>query len=284
MIKKFRLKDVPGEEEAAFFAAEGYLYVENFYDVERDIEPIREDIYRLIGIVAAQRGISIGARAYSSSDFDHGLQQLIASDRPSVGLVYDAVKKLPSYIRVACHERHEVYGRVLLGSPFIGFSPRGYGIRMDNPMEDEYSTQPHQDYVSQLSSQNAVVTWGPLRDVTPELGPMRVYPRSHKAGVFPIENKGGGSRGLVIAKVDEVLSGFESILPLVESGDCLFLHFLTLHESGRNRSEKTRWSMLSRYFDFCHPSGVAIQWRGGLQEGNSFEKVHPELLVRETEG
>lgn len=35
--------------------------------------------------------------------------------------------------------------------------------------------------------------------------------------------------------------------------------------------------MISRYFDFLDPVGISYGWKGGLQEGNSFEKIHPEL-------
>jgi hypothetical protein len=35
--------------------------------------------------------------------------------------------------------------------------------------------------------------------------------------------------------------------------------------------------MISRYFDFLDESGRSYGWKGGLQEGNSFENIHPEL-------
>lgn len=279
MIEKFPFRSEPGDEEADFFAKHGFLYVENFYDVQSEIDPICKDIFDLIGLISERHQISLGPRAYGEVEFDHGLQYLIAQHRPVVGVLYDAVKKLPNYLRLACARKHDEYCRSMLRTPFVGFASRGYGIRMDNPFEDEYSTQPHQDYVSQLSSQNAAVTWSPLRDVTSALGPMTIYPDSHRSGVFPILKKSDGSRGLVLADEENLIRSYAGISPDVRVGDCLFLHFLLLHESGKNRSDKTRWSMLSRYFDFTHPSGMAINWKGGLQEGNSFETIHPELTL-----
>jgi hypothetical protein len=278
MIRKFLFRHEPSHEEADFFAEHGFLYVENFYDVQTEVDPIRRDIFDLIGLISGRHRIALGRREYGQVEFDSGLQGLIAEHRPLVGVLYDAVKKLPNYLRLACVDKHDRYCRTLLGTAFVGFANRGYGIRMDNPFEDQYSTQLHQDYVSQLSSQNAVVTWSPLRDVTPELGPIMIYPGSHRSGVFPILKTSDGSRGLVLADEEKLIHSYQGIAPDVRVGDCLFLHFLTLHESGQNRSDKTRWSMLSRYFDFTHPSGVAINWKGGLQEGNSFETIHPELM------
>jgi hypothetical protein len=275
-VTKFKYRDDPGVEEAGFYREHGYLYVEGFYDRETEVEPVRRDIYELLGLIGESHKIELNRGLYNGDAFDEGLQQLVRDHRPVVGVLYDAVKKLPNYLRLACAEKNDRYCRAILGSSFVGFANRGYGIRMDNPNEDQYSTQLHQDYVSQLSSQNATVLWSPLRDVTPALGPMTIYPGSHKSGVFPIVKKASGSRGLVVKDEDEIAARYPHITPDVAVGDCVFLDFLTLHESGRNKSDKTRWSMLSRYFDFGHPSGRAIDWKGGLQDGTSFEVVHPE--------
>lgn len=273
----FFYEPVPTPEMISFYRDEGFLHVAGFYDYEREIEPIQRDIHKLIGMIAADAAIDLGPRDFSTEEFDGGLPILLAGHRRLVGVLYDAVKKLPSYVRLACCEKHDVYARALLGSGFVGFAPRGYGIRMDNPGEDHYATQLHQDYVSQLSSQNAAVLWSPLRRTTPELGPLALYPRSHRDGIYPIVRTASGSRGLEIDNIDEVVKPFPVIAPEVAVGDCVFADFLLLHESGRNVSGRTRWAMISRYFDFLHPSGRAINWKGGLQEGNSFEVVHPEL-------
>lgn len=276
-VTKFKYRDDPGADEAEFYREHGYLYVESFYDISTEVEPIRKDIYDLIGLIGESHKIPISRGVYKADDFDEGLQFLVQNHRSLVGVLYDAVKKLPNYLRLACAEKNDRYSKAILRSSFVGFANRGYGIRMDNPSEDQYSTQLHQDYVSQLSSQNAAVLWSPLRDIYPSLGPMTIYPGSHKSGVFPIVKASAGSRGLVLKNERELAKLYPQISPNVNVGDCIFLDFLTLHESGQNRSNQTRWSMLSRYFDFSHASGRAIDWKGGLQDGTSFEAVHPEL-------
>lgn len=276
-ITKFSPKSAPGAEEIEFFRENGYLYVEQLYSYETELRPILENIFELIGMLAESYEIPLGTRQFTPTGFDQGLQQMIRHHRPAVGVLYNAVKKLPHYVRLAASPKHDAYSRALLSSTFVGFANRGYGIRMDNPGEDEYSTQLHQDYVSQLCSQNCVVSWSPLRDVTPEMGPVVLYPGSHRSGVYRIVKAQGGSRGQVIDGADALAGRFERLAPEVPISDCLFMHALLLHESSPNRSTQTRWSMISRYFDFTDHSGRAIQWRGGLQEGNAFEAIHPEL-------
>jgi len=276
-VTKFRYRDDPGADEVDFYRAHGYLYVENFYDRATEIEPILKDIHELISLLCESHAIPLQRGPYSAEKFDEGLPFLIQNHRAVVGVLYDAVKKLPNYVRLACAEKNDRYARAILRSSFVGFANRGYGIRMDNPNEDQYSTQLHQDYVSQLCSQNATVLWSPLREVGAALGPMTIYPGSHASGVFPITKTSEGSRGLVI-KGERELAKRPRISPDVGVGDCIFLDFLTLHESGQNRSNRTRWAMLSRYFDFTDASGRAIGWKGGLQEGTLFENIHPELV------
>lgn len=276
-FETFAFSPKPGAGEVSFFRENGFLYVSGFYDYETEIREIHRNIFDLIGLIADQHGIPLGPRTFSAENFDSGLPYLVKHHRSLVGVLYDAVKKLPSYVRLACCGKHDIYARELLGSSFVGFANRGYGIRMDNPGEDHYATQLHQDYVSQLCSQRAAVIWSPLRDTTSDMGPVVLYPGSHRDGVFPIAKVEAGSRGLVIADEQELIRRYPAVAPTVRVGDCVFVDFLTLHESGRNRTDRTRWAMISRYFDFLDPSGRSIHWKGGLQEGNSFEKIHPEF-------
>lgn len=260
------------------FQRYGFLYIPNFYDLNTEITQIQYDIYCVIGLIIKEHRLPINQLQFSSKNFDSGLQELVQNFRKLAGVLYDAVKKLPSYIRLANHKKHEDLAKILLNSEFVGFANRGYGIRMDNPNEDKFITQWHQDYVSQLCSQKGVVFWSPLRDVTLELGPVKICLKSHHQGVFPIVRDGGGSYGLKIKNEPELISKYSTICPEVKVGDLVVIDYMTVHCSSPNRSEFTRWAMISRYFDFFEPAGISIGWRGGLQEGNSFEHVHPELF------
>ena len=264
-------------DEALQFRTEGIVYIRNFYDLISDILPIQKDIYQLIGLIIAKHGLPINQAPFSPENFDSGLSKIIASNRDLAGVLYDAVKKIPSYVRLANCWKHNELAKDLLQTDFIGFANRGYGIRLDHPKEDKFLTQWHQDYVSQLCSPRGVVMWSPLRDVSKEMGPVEICPKSHTSGIYPIVRDGVGSYGLKVDGIDKIIEKLEAIAPEVRVGDCVVIDFMTLHRSLPNRSVHTRWAMISRYFDFLEEVGISNGWKGGLQDGNSFEQIHPDL-------
>ncbi len=278
-LPQFVLKNEPTAEETAFFQEYGYIYYKGFFDLQTEIEPVQHGIHDLLSRLLSIKGYSLERQGFSLGEFDSGLQELLKKDRAAVGQLYDMCKALPCYIALAAHKKHEIVSRALLGSSLVGFAPRGYGIRMDHPNEEKFLTQLHQDYISQLCSQHGVVFWSPLRHTDQPLGPVKIFLKSHKDGVFPIIKHEHSSKGLQIQNEDALRNRFECITPEVGVGDCVIIHYLTLHESSPNLTQKTRWAMLSRYFDFNHPSGAAYGWKGGIQEGNFFDQVHPELTV-----
>lgn len=256
---------------------DGIVYLESFYDIETEILPIQKDIYKIISILIEQYKLPIKQKSFSSENFDSGLVEMVKNHREVVGVLYDAVKKIPSYVRLSSSSKHDIIAKELIGTDFFGFANRGYGMRMDNPNEDIFLTQWHQDYVSQLCSKNGIVLWSPLRNVNAEIGPVQICSGSHKSGVFPIVCDGAGSHGLKIKNEKEVLNQYTIVVPECKVGDLVVIDYLTLHASSANRSNFTRWAMISRYFDFLDETGRSYGWKGGLQEGNSFENIHPEL-------
>ena len=190
--------------------------------------------------------------------------------------MYDAVKKLAPYVRLACSEKNELLSCNVLKTKTIGFHHRGYGMRMDHPNRDETLTQWHQDYVSNLCSMKGIVFWSPLRFTSLEIGPVEICVGSHKEGVFKILKNGDGSYGLKIKNEQNIITKFRSVIPEVYPGDLVIIDYLTVHRSSPNRSKFTRWAMISRYFDFLDQTGISYGWKGGLQEGNSFERIHPD--------
>lgn len=265
------------ENQLEQYKKEGIVYLESFYDLETEILPIKKDIYKIISILIDQYDLPIKQERFSADNFDSGLIEMIRNHRKIVGILYDAVKKIPAYVRLASSSKHEVLAKQLIGTDFFGFANRGYGMRMDNPNEDVYLTQWHQDYVSQLCAPKGIVLWSPLRDVTSAVGPVQMCPGSHTNGIFPIVRDAPGSYGLKLKNEDNLLKNYTPITPEVKVGDLVVIDYLTLHASSANRSKFTRWAMISRYFDFMDETGRAHGWKGGLQEGNSFETIHPEL-------
>jgi len=77
----------------------------------------------------------------------------------------------------------------------------------------------------------------------------------------------------------ERLAKYEIVAPCTNPGDLVLMDFLTLHQSGANISDRPRWSMQFRYFNFCDPIGIDIAWAGSYAAGQKFEDILPDLKV-----
>ena len=60
------------------------------------------------------------------------------------------------------------------------------------------------------------------------------------------------------------------------------MDFLTIHGSGENRSERSRWSIQSRFFNFSDPVGMKIGWKASITAGTEVETLFPDNFVSDT--
>ena len=98
-VTKFKYRDGPGAEEADFYREHGYLYVEGFYDRESEVDPIRRDIYELLGLICESRKIELNRGPYNGDEFDEGLARTrprSSSSRRSFVRCGEEVAKLPA--------------------------------------------------------------------------------------------------------------------------------------------------------------------------------------------
>lgn len=269
------------------FNREGFLLLPHFYDLETDIRPIHFFIHSLLGILIRKYDLPIPQKPFQSECFDDGYQALLAHDRRIGGEVYDAVKQIPAFVRLVADERHGRLVSQLRATDLPGIAGGGYGIRIDNPLEERFRADWHQEYPAQLRSLDGVVFWSPLVQITEELGPVHFCAGSHRDGLAPV-HKGDprnpekrGAYGLVLANKEERLARYQQRAPLTKPTDLILSDFLTLHSSGYNRSQRSRWSMQFRYFNFRDPAGVRMGWCGSFAAGVNFQEIHPELVAAE---
>ena len=273
------------EDQHDAFHRDGFLILKGFYDVERDIEPIRRGVHSIIGFVAEQHGVDLGHRPYSSEEFDAGYMQLKAVDRRLASVVYDAVKQLVPFDRLVARRRNEAVFAQLRNAEVIGCAGAGSGIRIDNPDETTYIAPFHQEYPGQFRSLDGTVFWSPLRSMTQAMGPVKIAKGSHKEGLIKVFSEDQSAMGrtgayaLRLVEEDAIIERYPLVEPLAEAGDVLVMDFLTVHGSGRNVSTHPRWSMQLRYFNFAEPTGRRIDWAGSFAAGRSINDVHPGLHV-----
>lgn len=271
------------EEQLANFARDGVLIIPDFYR-EKDIQPIQRGIYDVIGQVMLKNGVTDDRHPFDPATFDEGYSDLIAQNRSWGGEVYDAIKQIPAFLRLAAHPAHEEIFKELRPNAIPGVAAGGYGIRIDNPMEDKYRAMWHQEYPAQLRSIDGVVFWTPLVPITEDLGPVIFCPGSQREGVIPVhyddpENVGrSGAYSLRLKDEEVLIAKYQKIAPLTKPCDLVIIDFLVLHASGYNRSNRPRWSMQFRYFNFAEPTGRSHGWQGSYAAGVDFRVIHPELF------
>ncbi len=273
------------EEQVADFRRDGAVRIPGFYDRKCQIEPIQRAIHGIIGLLIAKHDLPITQAPFEPDTFDSGYAQLIAHDRTIGGEVYDAVKQIPVFVRLVACEQHEALLCQLRGSQLPGVAAGGYGIRIDNPGEERFRANWHQDYHAQLQSLDGLVFWSPLLPITADQGPVEVCLGSHTLGqarVHTIDNRNAqktGAYALTLENETELIDRFEQAAPLPEPGDLIVLDYLVLHQSGFNRSTRSRWSMQMRFFNFEEPAGIRDGWQGCFARGIHLAAAHPELIA-----
>lgn len=266
------------------FETDGYAIFPDFYDVDRQIEPIRQGIRRIIELVADKHGLEAPC-ATPDEAMREGIMTIARANRTWAGEVYDAVKQIPAFMQLVSHERNaDLFRRLRRGSE-PGLAAGGYGIRIDFPAEDRFRAFWHQEFPAQLRSPDGIVYWSPLLPVTQEMGPVEICPGSQAEGIVPVwqDDGGAGKAGAYALRLDreaERLAKYPHIAPLSQPGDLILMDFLTLHQSGANRAAFPRWSMQFRWFNFNHPVGQRIGWKGSFAQGVDFADVLPELVAR----
>lgn len=269
------------------FNENGYLVIRSFYEVKNDIEPIQYGIYRIIGALIKREKLNIYQAPFLPETFDSGFIDLISYDRSLGGVVYDAAKQIPEFIRLASSEKHEALYRQIYSSKFPGLSHGGQGIRIDIPFEEKFRAPWHQEYLNQLRSMEGLVFWSPLLSVTQKMGPVEFCLGSHKKGVFPVrmvDTKNPekmGAYAMTINNEDQIISSFAHAAPLTEIGDLVLAHWLVLHRSGNNSADRCRWTMQMRYFSFDNETAISNNWVGSFAAGVNIESIHPEFIIKE---
>jgi ectoine hydroxylase-related dioxygenase (phytanoyl-CoA dioxygenase family) len=260
-----------------FAAARGLLPKESVTALLSDIDRV----------LCLQSGDKVSSPQRLETEIHEKLIRLATVDRPRLGSVYDAIRKLTSFWALLGHPSLTTTAAELLGSPLVALAFRGAGIRLDLPNEDRWRSEWHQEYHSQISSPRGLVAWFSLVPTTLEMGPVEVLDGSHAEGLLPVQCGDPLNRSkdytqtFRIPEPDRFLKKYERTRFTTEPGDLLFLDFFTVHCSGFNRSDRVRVSCQARYFDMTHPTAVDHRWVGGWQDGGDFTKLHPDKVIRD---
>lgn len=265
------------------FATKGYTMLPQFYDAQRDVAPIQEGIRVILELLCRKYDVDAPTDT-SWNAMTKAYPALIAKNRAWGGEVYDAVKQIPAFMQLVTKAANQTVFQHLHPGSIPGIAAGGYGIRIDNPGEEKFRAQWHQEFPGQLRSLDGIVFWTPLLPVTPDMGPVQIAEGSHAEGLIPVyrDDAGLGKSGayaLYMDGAEERLAKYKTVAPLTQPGDLILMDFLTMHQGGHNVSAMPRWSIQFRYFNFADPLGIRIGWCGSFAAGVDFSKVLPELVT-----
>jgi ectoine hydroxylase-related dioxygenase (phytanoyl-CoA dioxygenase family) len=268
----------------AEFNARGYIVMPQFYDSAADIAPIHEGIRQVLELACKKYAVEAPTDTAVAA-MTLAYPRLIAKNRAWGGEIYDAVKQIPAFMRLVTNAANDEAFKALRPGSAPGIAAGGYGMRIDNPGEEKFRAQWHQEFPSQLRSLDGVVFWTPLLPVTQEMGPVQIAEGSQAEGLVPVyeDDAGAGKTGayaLHLDRAEERLARYKHVAPLTNPGDLVLMDFLTLHQSGHNVSKTPRWSIQFRYFNFVEPVGIRIGWKGSFAAGVDFANVLPELVAK----
>ncbi len=259
------------------FAADGFVVLRGWLDVERELAPLQRELGLLIVHAARACGAHY-AVPDDPAEFDRGYLALVAAHPDVQPLVYDMAKNLVAFQRLIVDERLAGLFRALRGSELAGTAPGSNGVRIDRPGDDRRAAPWHQEFQYQFRSLDGITFWIPLVPVVAAMGPVVLARGSHHHGVEPlIDTSGGGESetadgaygALRIPDEAAIAGRYELCAPESRPGDLFAFDFLTLHASGANAGTRARWTAQIRYFNFGEPFGASVRWMGGLKHGTT---------------
>ena len=273
-------------ENKAVFEKDGVVVLKGFYDVDEEIVPIQRAIYEILGLIICKYKLNIEQSEFCPESFDACYNEVVAVDRSYGGEVYDAVKQIPAFLRLISSKRSEQLFAELRQTDLVGIGKASYGIRIDHPNEDQFRSQWHQEFLFQPQSIDGTVLWTPLVPVKADMGPVIVCQGSHKDGLRKCRKHGkysdkAGAYKVGLADEKEVIDSYNQSAPLTNPGDLIIMDYLTIHQSGINVSDRCRWSIQSRFFNFRDPAGINIGWKPSVTVGTDIEDIFSEYFCEE---
>ncbi len=165
-------------------------------------------------------------------------------------------------------------------------------MRIDRPYFDRTNLDWHQDYPYNMQAVNTATAWIPLLPVTETMGSLKVILGSNKH-ILPIvyrtetKKQHFNAKYIEIAHINQLRDQFEAdgvVVPTIQPGSLILLHALTIHRSGQNHSDRSRWVALSRYSPFMDSAVYKRNWFTSRSKyPDIFRNYHPDLFSESSE-
>ena len=170
--------------------------------------------------------------------------------------LYEIAPSLPSIFGLSTSKTFIKIAKQLgLKIPVVG---TGSTLRIDRPNDINRITSIHQDQWYSFLSNNAITIWFNLSKIKNEDGPIKIYKKSHKYGIFKFKNINMGTYKASLKKRDK----FEIEKIFLKENQILIFNQKLLHESSKNNSKnKPRLSAQIRFNDLKNLSDLTSSFK-----------------------
>ncbi len=230
------------------FRENGYFIAEQIVS-EKKINAVLENIFRIYFKYNPSSKLHELQEPWNSDLFHEEIIKFRKSDPKRFSLLYDSAQTCASLIGLLASESIAKHSANLLGTNNSELSMTEGMLRMDAPSDKRNFTGWHQE-ISYLRN-NGLAVWIPLSDITPDLGPLQVCPKSHHEGELKVVQNKNLPGDISTVSVDEVKPEYVakySIMDVeIKKGDVLLFDTKLFHRSGANISNKIRFSCQTRH-------------------------------------
>jgi ectoine hydroxylase-related dioxygenase (phytanoyl-CoA dioxygenase family) len=263
--------DLASYRDKGFLTVDGLVSEKLLSDLEATIGLLIETAIGRLG--KAERAAFDEICDGSGSLLHEGLQALHKVDKRQAQFVIDAAGNSQSLHSIFSDE-HVVNAAMRI----VGVnSARDLGVayhvlRVDYPEFDPahnalISLPHHQEsgyYKVNVSAGTGTVLWAPLFDCGPREGSLVVRESSHALGLVEHERyflDPAKQRHLRVRLPESVVADFPEVRLDVPRNAAAFQHFNLFHASGKNASDKVRYTMLARYSDLTAEDYFPVSWQ-----------------------
>ena len=234
------------------YTKNGFAIVKNIVPAQR-INSLLENIFNLFCKYSTDcQELKNMDKPWNTELFHKKLIEFRQKDPESFGAIYDSLKTSLTLTQLITDNKV-----VDFVAKFLKIKPSDLSIsepmcRLDVPNDKRNTLDWHQErsfFPQNRNGLNGLVCWIPLTDITEEMGPMHISPRSHAEGQLKLSNrtKKNTSYTTQIPVPEEFVSKYEDLAVRTNVGDAVFFNMLLFHRSGQNISNKIRLATQGRF-------------------------------------
>ena len=234
------------------YTKNGFAIVKNIVPAQR-INSLLENIFNLFCKYSTDcQELKNMEKPWNTELFHKKLIEFRQKDPESFGAIYDSLKTSLTLTQLITDNKV-----VDFVAKFLKIKPSDLSIsepmcRLDVPNDKRNTLDWHQErsfFPQNRNGLNGLVCWIPLTDITEEMGPIHISPRSHAEGQLKLSNKTKKNTSYTtqIPVPEEFVSKYEDLVVRANAGDAVFFNMLLFHRSGQNISNKVRLATQGRF-------------------------------------